>query len=317
MFFSILGEAKYFLFDMAAFKPDFNNKHIAQLGYAMLFGISSYLLGFVQFKVPGLSGVATDFREIPLLISLFYLKNPLYLIVECVFTTMNTAPNGSYLANFLMHFISLIVGYYYYSIVYRKNYNYYIQGLLWVILTLIYYGVFLAPAIIIVNMVSGISQEPSFWVNYLDVMFTARFEMVSSSFVTSIFLIQFQIRRSLEKHKKNLESDVKERTAELAHANAELKTMNDNLDQLVKKRTQKVHEQYDQMLKYANLNSHEVRAPLSRMQGLMSIIIEEPDMQSKMELIEKLKISSEELDAIVIQMNQILESELIKGKKKV
>ncbi|MEP2025959.1 MAG: hypothetical protein ABJH98_14380 [Reichenbachiella sp.] len=299
---------------MAAFKWGFENKYTSQIGYATLFGIISYLLGFVQFKVPGLSGVATDFREIPLLISLFYLNNPLYLIIECLLTTMNTAPNGSYLANFSMHFISLFFGFYYYRVIYKNEYNYYIQGLLWVLLTLIYYGVFLAPAIIVVNIISGISQEPSFWVNYQEVMFTARFEIVSSSFVTSIFLIQLQIRRSLEKHKKTLVSDVKTRTAELANANAELKEINENLDRMVKDRTQKVQEQYKQLLKYAHLNSHEVRAPLSRMQGLMSIIVQEKDMKSKMDLIDKLKISSEELDTIIIEMNRILESEGLNDK---
>ncbi|WP_420582111.1 hypothetical protein [Reichenbachiella sp.] len=151
--------------------------------------------------------------------------------------------------------------------------------------------------------------------SYVSIISTIQFELTSTALVSSIFLIQLEMRRSLEDHKKNLVITVNNKTSALAEANDELKSMNENLDQLVKERTQKVQDQYEQMLKYAYLNSHEVRAPLSRMQGLMSIIIQEQDIQSKMELIEKLKISSEELDAIIIEMSQILESELIKGKK--
>ncbi len=168
---------------------------------------------------------------------------------------------------------------------------------------------------VIANELLGMNQDVGMINSYVSIISTIQFELTSTALVSSIFLIQLEMRRSLEDHKKNLVITVNNKTSALAEANDELKSMNENLDQLVKERTQKVQDQYEQMLKYAYLNSHEVRAPLSRMQGLMSIIIQEQDIQSKMELIEKLKISSEELDAIIIEMSQILESELIKGKK--
>lgn len=294
---------------------DFENQNVRQITLAFVFGICSFALGFVQFSVPGLSGVGADFRELPLLISIFYIKHPLYLILECILTTLNTTVNGSYLGNFSMHLVALLAGFYCYRTIIKYVESHYTQGLLWAGFTIIYYGVFLAPIIILINMFFEISQEPSFWKNYQDVMYVARFEILSSAFGSSIFLIQLQIRRSLESHQKTLTYEVDKRTRELADANSELKVMNENLDQLVTERTQKVQDQFEQLLRYAHHNSHEVRAPLSRMQGLMTVILQEQNIETKMELIEKLKISSEELDTVIIEMNQILESELLKKMK--
>lgn len=291
------------------------NQYVRQIALAIIFGLCSFALGFVQFSVPGLSRVGADFRELPLLISIFYIRHPAYLILECLLTTMNTAAHGTYVGNFSMHFVALLAGFYCYKFITAHVKSHYFQGLLWVAFTMVYYGIFLAPIIIIANMFFEISKEPSFWKNYKDVMIVARFEILSSAFGSSIFLIQLQIRRSLERHQKMLKSEVEKRTKELATANSELKAINENLDQEVTERTQKVQEQFEQLLRYAHHNSHEVRAPLSRMQGLMTIILQEENMQSKMELIEKLKISSEELDAVIIEMNQILESELLKKMK--
>ena len=290
-----------------------DNPIIQQLGYAILFGVVSMLFGFVQMTLPGLEGVGSDFREIPLLISVFYVQHPLYLIIASLITSLS-APSSAFLNTFLMHSVALTAAFFMYKKVKTYSFSQYVMGVCWIVITVVYYYIFLIPILVLVNELMGMNREIGMINSYFEITSTLLFELTSSALVSAIFLVQLQIRWSLEDHKKNLVIMVNKKTKALADANLELKNMNENLDHLVKERTQKVQEQYQQMLKYAYLNSHEVRAPLSRMQGLMSIIIQEQDIQSKMDLIEKLKISSEELDAIIIEMNQILESELIKDK---
>lgn len=285
-----------------------------QIGYTLLFGILSILFGSVRLMLPGFDGVGSDFREIPLLVSLFYIQHPIYVVLISGITSLVTPPNAM-VNTFFMHLFALTIGYFAYKKIRTYNFNHYVLGSIWVLFTIIYYYILIIPALVIVNELMGMNRDVGMFNSYKSITSTIQFEITSTALVSSIFLIQLEMRRSLEDHKKNLVIMVNNKTRALADANDELKSMNENLDNLVKDRTQKVQEQYEQMLKYAYLNSHEVRAPLSRMQGLMSIIIQEQDIQSKMELIEKLKLSSEELDAIIIEMSQILESELIKGKK--
>ncbi|MEO9806467.1 MAG: hypothetical protein ABJF04_24610 [Reichenbachiella sp.] len=295
---------------------DFQNRNINQTGYAILFGVSSMLLGFVQFSVPGVEGVSSDFREVPLLISLFYLKHPIFIAIECIITTANIPPDASYIGSFAMHFFPLWLGLFFYNqVLSNRTTTHWKLTLLWILFTTAYYYLLIIPIMMLINELFELTQGMDFLNNYWSVIFSIRFETLSTILITSIFLVQLKTRQSLQEHEKNLVVTINDKTKALADANAELKIMNENLDQLVKERTQKVHDQFDQLLKYAHHNSHEVRAPLSRMQGLMSIIMREKDNQVKMDLIEKLKISSEELDAVIIEMNQILESEILKEKK--
>lgn len=295
---------------------DEKGPNISQIGYAILFGVSSMLFGFIQFTIPGVEGVASDFREVPLLVSVFFLKHPIFIAIECAISVVNTPTNGSYIGAFVMHFIPLWLGMIYYKkVLGKRDTHHRTLALLWVIFAVAYYYLLVVPIMILVNEMFDLTEGVDFFGNYLNFVAALRFEMISTVLVTSIFLVQLKIRRSLEDHKKNLVVNIDEKTKALANANTELKTMNENLDQLVKERTQKVHDQFDQLLKYAHHNSHEVRAPLSRMQGLMSIILQEKDVESKMDLIKKLKTSSEELDAVIIEMNKILEAEILKEKR--
>jgi signal transduction histidine kinase len=98
---------------------------------------------------------------------------------------------------------------------------------------------------------------------------------------------------------------------ELTSSNENIKVLNENLERMVKERTDKINDQLHQLSKYAHMNSHEVRAPLARMLGLMQLIKHKdtPEDQ-KAELIEMLYDCSNELDAIIKEMNRLLEREI-------
>ena len=87
----------------------------------------------------------------------------------------------------------------------------------------------------------------------------------------------------------------------------EIKTHNENLDELVRQRSKEIEDQLSLFHRYAYLNSHEVRAPLARILGLISLINYEEENQKANPIIEKLSESARELDGIVRRMNRLLE----------
>jgi len=94
---------------------------------------------------------------------------------------------------------------------------------------------------------------------------------------------------------------------ELQSAYEEIKAHNDNLDKLVKKRSKKIEEQLNLFHEYAHINSHEVRAPLARILGLLNLMKYDNDKTATILLIDKLKESAKELDNVVRDMNRLLE----------
>lgn len=63
------------------------------------------------------------------------------------------------------------------------------------------------------------------------------------------------------------------------------------------------------------MNSHEVRAPLARMLGLIYIIDQEDEADDREDLHRQLKEASQELDAVVKSMNRLLEKEIFTSRK--
>jgi signal transduction histidine kinase len=134
--------------------------------------------------------------------------------------------------------------------------------------------------------------------------------MVTTALISALYLVQLNIRRSLELTNKNLEKIVEQRTEELTKTNLELHSLNENLEQLVQERTDKIKTQLNQILKYAHMNSHEVRAPLARLLGLIDLLKKEKDDAQREGLLARINTSSIELDEIVKKMNRLLEEEV-------
>lgn len=94
---------------------------------------------------------------------------------------------------------------------------------------------------------------------------------------------------------------------ELITANEEIKAHSENLDGLVKKRTEKIEEQLNLFHEYAFINAHEVRAPLARILGLVNLLELDGEKNAKASLLDKLKEAAIELDSVVRSMNRLLE----------
>lgn len=88
--------------------------------------------------------------------------------------------------------------------------------------------------------------------------------------------------------------------------NEELKTMNEALEDRVKERTQVLQERNEQLTEYAFINSHLLRAPLSRILGLSHLIIKENIAIKDRKIVEALNDSTEEMDKIIRKISDLL-----------
>lgn len=297
--------------------------NLANFIYAVFFGILSLAFGELKFVIPGIEGGNSDFREIPLIISVVYIANPVFLIISCLITSITTAPDGSYLTTFGMHIIPLVVSSLFYKYLKTTTTTILIRGIIWSFYIVIYYAIFLIPVMILIDQLVGLNAF-AFMESYKTIMISIKFEMIATALITGLYLVQFDTRENLVEHQKNLEAVVNKRTKELAQANSrltsmndelvssshEIKSMNENLDGIVKKRSKKIDKQLSLLVRYAHMNSHEVRAPLARILGLLHIIKIEKSNVEQEEVISKLCESGEELDEIVRSMNRLLEKEI-------
>lgn len=301
------------------------NKIVADITATIFFGSLSAILGMVQFKVQGLEGIYSDLREIPLLISLFYLRNPIFILFISMITALVIPDEAPYLVVVLFHYIPLtVIWLLYTNIIQVRKFNNLVLGGIWVVVTLIYYLALLFPILILLYKLLGLTQHETFLESYASIVKTSLFEIITTSQVTSLYLIQREIRNSLEYTNENLENLVSQRTLELSSANKQLqllneelyasnegtRSLNENLERLVKDRTEKINEQLSQLRKYAFMNSHEVRAPLARILGLLLLLKKEADEEQRQQLLDKLYVSSEQLDDVIRRMNRLLENEI-------
>jgi len=290
----------------------------------ILFGLLSVILGLVQFKIPGFENSYSDLREIPLLISLFYLRNPIFVLAVSLIQLIATPVGVPYVGNFLMHLIPLLITWFIYQQIIKRNFHNILLGVIWGVITLIYYMFMLFPVLILSYQWVGVNTEISFVESYTAIAITSLFEIITTTLVSSLFLIQYDIRKVLENQNHNLEEIVRARTRELSESNHELQAvneeliatneevqaLNENLERLVQERTEKITHQLNQLVRYAHMNSHEVRAPLARILGILGLLKVETNEHLVRELLDKLQVSSTELDVVIREMNRLLEKEI-------
>lgn len=93
---------------------------------------------------------------------------------------------------------------------------------------------------------------------------------------------------------------------ELQAMNEELISNNDMLEEQIQARTQELALQNQQLTEYAFINSHLLRAPLSRIQGLSHLISLDTSSNVNNELVTALLGSTKELDDIIKKISDLL-----------
>lgn len=295
---------------MNTLKALMKNKTRKDVILTVFFGILSGLLGMVQLDTPGFEGSYSDLREVGLLISIFHLSNPFYIIPLCIISLIGLPIEVRLIPIFIMHVIPLVFAWFMYRRASSKGFGITKLSLIWSLISIIYYMALLYPILIYTYSWFGINENQNFVDSYQSLFSSGTLEMISTALVTSFYLVQLNIRRSLIDTNANLEKIVEQRTRELIQANDELTALNENLEKIVSERTEKIKSQLNQMVKYAHMNSHEVRGPLARILGLLQLLDKEKDEIQREEIIKKINEDSTELDIIIKKMNRILEKEL-------
>jgi len=89
--------------------------------------------------------------------------------------------------------------------------------------------------------------------------------------------------------------------------NESIMQINQTLEERVARRTHDLEELNQQLMDYAFYNAHKVRGPLCRIMGLVLLIRQAPEPLNQ-DLLDKLDVATQELDAVVGAINEILHS---------
>lgn len=300
------------------------------LVYSVLFGLLSVILRFVQFRLPGYEDLSSDLRDIPLLIAIFHIRSPIILIAFGFFTLLSApqVPLFSELALIysLPHVAGLLFSWYAFGIIRKVNEPDWLPSIYWSMVVLVYYYVFIITAAAFYYSYVNPHIDESMVEVYISIVKSTPFEVIATTLVTSLYLVQMNSKHALAYQNNNLENILKLRTAEVQYTNEQLRHLNeelmssnekvrsanDSLENLVRERTKKINDQLSQLSRYAHMNSHDVRAPLARIMGLAHLLEREVDEPLRNEIIKKLWASSKELDGVIKSMTQLLAKEVPK-----
>ncbi|PRX42996.1 histidine kinase [Salegentibacter salegens] len=98
--------------------------------------------------------------------------------------------------------------------------------------------------------------------------------------------------------------------------NKKINQIVENQKQTIANRTKEVVEKNEKLLHISALNAHNVREPLSRIQGIVQLFEAFDDKTCREELLPKLKQSSEEMDQVLREVIEMASSELTQLKAK-
>lgn len=120
---------------------------------------------------------------------------------------------------------------------------------------------------------------------------------VFSFFIAKAYRNQKQLGVKLSE----LNNKIALQNTSLERANVEISNMNEKLEQRVKERTQSLLDKNAQLEKYAFKHSHELRAPLSRLMGLVELV-----KLDAFETTDELKIMVKGLDQSALELDEII-----------
>jgi tetratricopeptide (TPR) repeat protein len=101
---------------------------------------------------------------------------------------------------------------------------------------------------------------------------------------------------------------IRQKSQQLNAANIEVQKANETLEKLVEERTMNLRQKNDRLIRYAHITAHDIRGPLARILGLVSICNDD-SFEDFEKMSTMIKTAAVELDDIVRKMNNVLEDE--------
>jgi len=134
------------------------------------------------------------------------------------------------------------------------------------------------------------------------------FSVLALYFIYRIrFYVIIKNQRKLQKLVKLRTSEIEEKNEELKLQSEEISTINEQLEDMVNERTRKLQEQNSILVEYAFINSHELRAPICRMMGLLSLI-DKTKGEEKEQIMTMIRQTGIELDDVSKSINSMLDN---------
>ena len=118
---------------------------------------------------------------------------------------------------------------------------------------------------------------------------------------------ELNLKRELAKKNRILEGAL----TTIQEQNAEIHKINKNQKKIIRKRTEEIVKKNEKLLKISVLNAHNVKEPLSRIQGIVELFDLMDDESCREELLPRLKSSVNEMDEIVRKVIDMASKELI------
>lgn len=256
------------------------------IAYTLLFGLISNLVGLLRITAPDLELTSIDLREIPLLISLIFIKNPLYTLGMSVLSLIDISDNQTFAPLIITHFVALSVVWYPARYISKSEFAGILKGGLSVVLVIIYYYFLIIPLFVITYHFVEVNNDMSFSAFYLEVFQSINYEVAATTFSFAVFILQHDFRIKLRKQNQELEKTVEDRTHHLQETIKELKI------------TQHQLVQSEKMASLGTLTSgvaHEINNPLNYVNGgihIISDLVEQYSGQLPPDFIEKYEEAS-------------------------
>jgi signal transduction histidine kinase len=106
---------------------------------------------------------------------------------------------------------------------------------------------------------------------------------------------------------KRRADEIDAQNKELHATQAELSSLNQNLEKIVSERTARIKSQNEMLIRYGHINAHHLRGPVARLLGLAAVYKMGSDMQAD-ELVDKMIEQANEIDAVIKRINADLDS---------
>ena len=103
---------------------------------------------------------------------------------------------------------------------------------------------------------------------------------------------------------KNQQKHIEQQNQKLKEGKKEIVRVNSSLEHRVEERTEQLEKQNEQLLEYAFINAHLLRAPVCNILGLIDLLKNYEFSEDQMDIIKFLDTSTKELDEMVMKINR-------------